>query len=90
MKHIKIKLLGMAGALALVLEAAPAYGQAPVIASFGRNGELVCTNLLPGTVASVEWAASVTGPWTNTWAGLDALIGNCFLDAPRFNGLYTH
>ena len=76
MKHIKIKLLGMAGALALVLEAAPAYGQAPVIASFGRNGELVCTNLLPGTVASVEWAASVTGPWTNTWADLAAVTAD--------------
>jgi len=70
------KWMVMASALALVLEAAPAYGQAPVIASFGRNGELVCTNLLPGTVASVEWAASVTGPWTNSWAGLDAVTAD--------------
>jgi hypothetical protein len=78
MKHIKSKLMVMVGGLALVLVAAPALGQAPVITSLGRNGELVCTNLLPGTAASVEWA------------GLDALIGNCFLDASRFNGLYTH
>jgi formylglycine-generating enzyme required for sulfatase activity len=75
-KHSKIKLMVMAGALALVLDTAPAYGQAPVIASFGSNGELVCTNLLPGTVASVEWAASVTGPWTNTWANLVAVTAD--------------
>ena len=76
MKHSKIKLMVMAGAVALGLEAAPAYGQAPVITGLGQNGELVCTNLLPGTVASVEWAASVTGPWTNTWAGLAAVTAD--------------
>ena len=76
MKHLKIKLMVMAGAVALGLDTAPAYGQAPVIASFGSNGELVCTNLLPGTVASVEWAASVTGPWTNTWAALASVTAD--------------
>jgi len=34
---------------------------------------LVCSNLAPGSVAAVEWASSVTGPWTNTWAGLEAV-----------------
>ena len=63
----------LTGALALVLAAAPALGRPPVIASFGRNGELVCTNLLPGSVASVQWAAAVAGPWTNSPAGLDAV-----------------
>ncbi len=73
MKRLKIKLMVMAGAAVLGLDTPPAQAQAPVIASFGGNGELVCTNLLPGTVASVEWAASVTGPWTNTWAALEAV-----------------
>jgi CubicO group peptidase (beta-lactamase class C family) len=63
----------LAGALALVLAAAPALGRPPVLASFGRNGELVCTNLLPGSAASVQWAAAVTGPWTNSPPGLDAV-----------------
>jgi formylglycine-generating enzyme required for sulfatase activity len=76
MKHMKSKLMVMAGAVALVLEVAPAYGQAPVIASFGRNGELVCTNLQPGTVASVEWASSVLGPWTNSWDDLAAVTAD--------------
>jgi len=49
------------------------WGQAPVIESFSSNGELVCANLAAGTVAVVEWAPSVNGPWTNTWAGLDAV-----------------
>ena len=73
---MKSVLVAMAGALALVLDTAPAYGQAPVITGLGRNGELVSTNLLPGTVASVEWAASVTGPWTNTWADLAAVTAD--------------
>jgi formylglycine-generating enzyme required for sulfatase activity len=64
-------------AVALVAGATlAAQAQAPVIASFGSNGELVCTDLLPGTVASVEWAASVTGPWTNTWAALAAVTAD--------------
>ena len=69
MKHTTL----LTGALALVLAAAPALGRPPVITSFGRNGELVCTNLLPGSVASVQWAAAVAGPWTNSPAGLDAV-----------------
>lgn len=51
-------------------------GQTPVIASFSGNGELVCTNLEPGTAASVEWAPSVLGPWTNNWAGLGAVTAD--------------
>ncbi len=39
-------------------------GQAPVIESLSQNGELTCTNLLPGSVATVLEAATVTGPWT--------------------------
>jgi formylglycine-generating enzyme required for sulfatase activity len=53
-----------------------AFGQAPVISSFSQNGELVCTNLAAGSMAMVEWASSVTGPWTNNWAGLDAVMVN--------------
>jgi 3',5'-cyclic AMP phosphodiesterase CpdA len=73
MKPIKFKLIVVTGVVALVLEVAPALGQAPVIASLGSNGELVCTNLEPNTLATVEWAATVTGPWTNSWAGLAAV-----------------
>jgi len=50
-----------------------AFGQQPVISSFSQNGLLVCANLATGTVASVEWAASLTGPWQTNWAGLDAV-----------------
>ena len=59
---MKSVLVAMAGALALGLDPAPAYGQAPVITGLGRNGELVCTNLLAGSTASVVWASSVLGP----------------------------
>jgi formylglycine-generating enzyme required for sulfatase activity len=65
-----MKLVLGAVALGMCLSA---LGQAPVIGSLTKNGVLLCTNLVPGTTASVEWAPSVIGPWTNNWAGLDAL-----------------
>jgi len=63
------------GALALWTGLA-AQAPAPVITSFSGNGVLVCSNLAPGSVATVEWASSVTGPWTNNWAGLDAVTAD--------------
>ena len=66
------------------------YGQQPVITSFSGNGILVCTNLQTGTVASVEWASSLSGPWNN-WAGtagLDAVTvagnGTITVSVPMF------
>jgi formylglycine-generating enzyme required for sulfatase activity len=50
-----------------------AGAQLPVITSFSQNGQLVCANLATGTVASVEWASSLSGPWQTNWAGLDAV-----------------
>ncbi|MEK7609930.1 MAG: hypothetical protein AAB470_02320 [Patescibacteria group bacterium] len=41
-----------------------ALGQLPVINSFNQNGELVCTNLMPGSMATVLEAPTMTGPWT--------------------------
>ncbi len=76
MRAMKSVWMVVVGAAALAGPETSAQGQAPVIASFGRNGELVCTNLIPGTVASVEWAASVTGPWTNSWAALAAVTAD--------------
>lgn len=66
----------LGGALLLVLAGGPAFGQAPVIASFGHNGQLVCTNLEPGSAASVEWASSVDGPWTNSWSALTGVAAD--------------
>jgi hypothetical protein len=61
---------------AFTLATLPALGQAPVISSLGQNGQLVCTNLQPGSTASVEWASSALGPWTNNWAGLESVTAN--------------
>ena len=61
------------GTLALGVWVA-AFGQSPVISSFSQNGVLVCTNLAADSLATVEWASSVTGSWTNTWAGLDSVV----------------
>jgi formylglycine-generating enzyme len=68
-----LRTLGI-GLCALALGATvAAQAQAPVITSFSGNGALVCSNLAPGSVATVEWASAATGPWTNNWAGLDAV-----------------
>ena len=53
-----------------------AVAQLPVITSFSQNGQLVCANLATGTVASVEWASTLSGPWNTNWAGLDAVTVN--------------
>ena len=70
---------------ATVLEA---NAQLPVITSLSQTGVLTCTNLVPGSIASVEWAPSVTGPWHTNWAGLDAVTvdsnGVIQVDVPMF------
>jgi formylglycine-generating enzyme required for sulfatase activity len=52
-----------------------AFGQ-PVITSFSGNGVMVCSNLMPGSVATVEWASSLSGPWQTNWAGLAAVTAD--------------
>jgi len=61
-------------ALALGINVA-AFGQ-PVITSFSGNGALVCSNLAPGSVATVEWASSLSGPWQTNWAALAAVTAD--------------
>ena len=63
------QMMNLATVLLLAWASATVSGQAPAVASFRQNGLLVCTNLQPGTTASVLWARSVLGPWTNTWTG---------------------
>ena len=46
---------------------ANSFGQQPVIGSLGKSGILECTNLQPGTVASIAQAPSVQGPWSTNW-----------------------
>ena len=76
--------------LALMAGVHQAAAQLPVITSFNQNGVLVCSNLQPGSVASVQWASSPSGPWTN-WAsaaGLDTLTvrsnGTITVSVPMF------
>ncbi len=61
--------------------------QLPVISSFSQNGLLVCSGLQTGSVASVEWASSLFGPWQTNWAGLDAVTatnGTIQVSVPMF------
>ena len=56
------------------LMSSQSHGQQIVIESLSSNGELICTGLKPGSTATVEWAPTVNGPWTNSWAGLEAVV----------------
>ncbi len=69
---VKLKFAALA-AVGLTVASLPALGQTPVISSLGQNGQLVCTDLAPGSTASVEWASSVLGPWANNWTGLESV-----------------
>jgi formylglycine-generating enzyme required for sulfatase activity len=75
-------------ALAFLAGITHAAAQQPVITSFSQNGVLVCTNLQPGTVASVEWASSLAGPWQTNWSRLDAVTvgpnGNIQVSVPMY------
>lgn len=75
-KHLLCRLAAALVAGLLALTSLAALGQTPVISSFSRNGELICTNLAPGRVAVVEWASSAAGPWTNNWTGLDYIVAD--------------
>ncbi len=66
---VSVILLLLCGGLAgLTVQA-----QNPVITSFSANGSLTCSNLAPGSVAVIEWAATLAGPWQTNWSGLDAV-----------------
>ncbi len=58
---------------ALIVAALGANAQLPIVNSSTQNGKLTSINLQPGTVAPVEWAASLEGPWHTNWTGLDAV-----------------
>lgn len=51
-------------------------GQNPVIISFSSNGQLTCSNLAAGSVATVEWASSLNGSWKTNWSGLEAVTAD--------------
>ena len=74
--------------LALLAGVHQATAQLPVITSFSQNGVLVCANLQTGSVASVQWASSLAGPWHTNWAGLDAVTvdtnGTIKVSVPMF------
>jgi len=56
------------------LMSSQSHAQPIVIESLSSNGELICTGFRPGSTATVEWAPTVNGPWTNSWAGLEAVV----------------
>ncbi len=85
---MKTKLHSLFIAVALIAGVHQAIAQLPVISSFSQNGVLVCTNLQPGSVALVQWASSLSGPWNTNWAALTAVTadtnGTITVSVPMF------
>lgn len=58
----------------------------PVIVSLNQQGVLVCTNLSPGSIATVAWASTPEGPWLTDLKGLNAITvptnGSVRVDVP--------
>jgi hypothetical protein len=72
MKTLKIAIQVALGVV-LTLATRSALGQT-TITSFPGNGQLTWTNA-PGTNGfTVQWAPTVTGPWSSNWQALDSLI----------------
>jgi len=68
------QLLLFAGSICAALIYASALAQQPVITSFQGNGQLTWTNV-PGTNGfTIQWAPTVTGPWSSNWHALDSII----------------
>jgi len=84
---MKNKLKSLFIGLALIAGVNQAAAQI-VISSFSQNGVLVCTNLQPGRVASVQWASSLAGPWQTNWATLSGVSvsnnGTITVSVPMF------
>src|SRR5882672_3165823 len=70
---MKTKLHSIIIALALLAALYSTQAQNPIITSFSQNGVLVCSNLNAGSVAAVEWASSLAGPWYADWTSLGAI-----------------
>src|SRR5580658_1831921 len=73
---MKIRLHYWFIALAIIAGVHQAAAQLPFITSFSQNGLLVFSTLHAGSVATVEWASSLPGPWNANWAGLAAVTVN--------------
>jgi formylglycine-generating enzyme required for sulfatase activity len=85
---MKTKIQNLLLVLALLAGVHQTLGQAIVINSFSQNGVLVCSGLQTGTVATVQWASSLSGPWQTNWAGLTGVAvsnnGTLTVSVPLF------
>lgn len=59
----------------VVLNSAQLHGQ-PEIAFLSTNGDLLVTNLLPASAATIQWAPTPTGPWSESWSSLQNVVAD--------------
>src|SRR3974390_500026 len=71
--QVNTKLVTFLMLLQLLTGMNSALGQS-VITFFSQNGVLTCSNLTPGSSATVLSASSPSGPWQTNLAGLDGIV----------------
>ena len=81
---MKTKVCSLLVAVASFAGVEQAAAQLPIISSFSQNGLLVCSNLAPNSLAIVEWASSVAGPWQGLVAVPATSNGTIIASVPMF------
>jgi formylglycine-generating enzyme required for sulfatase activity len=85
---MKNKIYSLFLGLAFLAGVHQAWGQAFITNSLSQNGVLVCSGLQTGTVATVEWASSLSGPWQTNWDSLTGVVvsnnGTISVSVPMF------
>ena len=81
---MKTKVCSLLVAVASFAGVEQAAAQLPIISSFSQNGLLVCSNLAPNSLATVEWASSVAGPWQALVAVPATSNGTIIASVPMF------
>jgi sulfatase modifying factor 1 len=76
MRVLNVRAAGMVILATAISMGISALAEDPVIDSFDHTGHLTCTNLQPHSMSTVEWAPSMTGPWTNTWESLRSVMAD--------------
>lgn len=70
--------------LAVLLAAACQTLAQPVITSFSQNGVLTCSNLTPYSTATIQWASSLNGSWSNLFNVTVSPNGTIVTSVPMF------
>jgi len=71
---MKTKIRIVITCLVLLFTVLLGQAQSSIVISLGQNGVLICTNLNPGSTATVQWASSLIGSAATNWTALNSYV----------------